>query len=57
MKYIPLLIIIIVLLIIVSTSVSFSDKFLVIGHGYSQEEVVEIRHNIFFGSKTITTEH
>jgi|ETNmetMinimDraft_23_1059889.scaffolds.fasta_scaffold144512_2 hypothetical protein len=57
MKYIPLLIIIIVLLIIVSTSVSFSDKFLVIGHGYSQEEVVEIRHNIFSGSKTITTEH
>ena len=56
MKYVPLAIIV-VLLIIVSTSVSFSDKFIVIGHGFSQEEVTEIRHNIFSGSKKITTEH
>tara|TARA_B100001179_G_C18578788_1_gene398846 strand:+ start:240 stop:410 length:171 start_codon:yes stop_codon:yes gene_type:complete len=56
MKYV-FLVIIVVLLIVVSTSVSFTDKYAVIGHGFSQEEVTEIRHNIFSGSKKITKEH
>jgi hypothetical protein len=46
MKYIPLMIIL-VLLITVTNSVSFSDKHLVIGHGYSQEKISKIRQNIF----------
>ena len=56
MKYIPLMIIII-LLVIVTRSVSFSDKHLVIGHGYSQEKITEIRKNIFSGREKITTLH
>ncbi len=56
MKYIPL-IIIIILLVIVTRSVSFSDKHLVIGHGYSQEKITEIRKNIFSGREKITAVH
>jgi len=52
-----IIIIIIVLLTVVSNSVSFSDKNLIIGHGYSQEKITEIRKNIFSGREKITTVH
>ena len=48
MKYITV-VMGIVLLIAVYSSVIFSDKFAVLGHGYPQEKVTDIRHSVFSG--------
>ena len=56
MKYIPLGIII-VLLISLYNSVKISDKYAVIANKISQEEVKEIRHDVFSGRKHGTTTH
>tara|TARA_Y100000590_G_scaffold440873_1_gene566823 strand:+ start:596 stop:766 length:171 start_codon:yes stop_codon:yes gene_type:complete len=49
--------IIIVLLFVISTSVKISDKYVVIGHGFSQEEVSEFRYNVFSGIRKTHTGH
>ena len=56
MKYIPLGIII-VLFITIFFSVTISDKYAVIGHNSSLEEVIEIRHDVFSGRKHGTIAH
>ena len=56
MKYITI-IIGLVLLIAVYSSVTFSDKFAVLGHGYSQEKITDIRHTVFSGVRTSTHNH
>ena len=56
MKYIPLGIII-VLLTSVYFSVTISDRYAVIANKILQEEVTEIRHDVFYGRKHGTTTH
>ena len=56
MKYIPLGIIV-VLLTSVYFSVTISDKYAVIANKILQEEVTEIRHDVFSGRKHGTTTH
>ncbi len=56
MQYIPLGIII-VLLTSVYFSVMISDKYAVIANKILQEEVTEIRHDVFSGRKHGTTTH
>ena len=56
MKYIPLGIII-VLLTSVYFSVTISDKYAVIANKILQEEVTEIRHDVFSGRKHGTIAH
>ena len=56
MKYIPLGIII-VLLTSIYFSVSISDRYAVIANNVLQEEVTEIRHDVFSGRKHGTTTH
>ena len=56
MKYIPLGIII-GLLTSVYFSVTISDRYAVIANKILQEEVTEIRHDVFSGRKHGTTTH
>ena len=56
MKYIPLGIIV-VLLTSVYFSVTISDRYAVIANKILQEEVTEIRHDVFSGRKHGTTTH
>ena len=56
MKYIPLGIIV-VLLTSVYFSVTISDKYAVIANKILQEEVTEIRHDVFSGRKHGKTTH
>ena len=45
------------LLIAVYSSVIFSDKFAVLGHGYPQEKVTDIRHSVFSGVRVSHSTH
>tara|TARA_Y100001970_G_scaffold246125_1_gene313739 strand:- start:769 stop:939 length:171 start_codon:yes stop_codon:yes gene_type:complete len=50
-------IMLVLLFVVIYTSATISDKFVYIGHGFSQEKVTEMRQKVFSGIKKSNHNH
>ena len=59
MKYMKFItpIMLVLLFVVIYTSATISDKFVYIGHGFSQEKVTEMRQKVFSGIKKSNHNH